>query len=253
MTSEKLVLLIAVIGAGSYFQTITGFGLGMIVMGATSGLGLAPVATAASLMSIVSLVNSAGALPGKLHHIDWRAVGAATVGILPSVVLGVLILDYLSASAAGMLQLLLGAVILYGGLSTALRPAPLKTRSNNRSFFVSGVFGGLLSGLFGVSGPPLIFQFYRQPLTLVEIRCALILIFTVTAATRVLFSAYEGQLGREIWVLSAIAAPIVMMTTFAARRYPPPLSAIATRRVAFGVLVAIGGYLILYGIKVLFL
>lgn len=253
MTSDKLVLLIAVIGAGSYFQTITGFGLGMIVMGATSGFGLAPVATAASLMSIVSLVNSAAALPGKLHHIDWHAVGAATLGILPSVVVGVMILDYLSTSTAGMLQLLLGAVILYGGLSTALRPAPLKTRSGNRSFFISGVLGGLLSGLFGVSGPPLIFQFYRQPLSLIEIRCALILIFTVTAATRILFSAYEGQLGREIWGLAAIAAPVVMMTTFAARRYPPPLSAIATRRLAFGVLVAIGGYLILYAIQSLFL
>ncbi|MDI9701591.1 hypothetical protein QM312_37460, partial [Burkholderia cenocepacia] len=59
MTADKLAILIAVIGAGSYFQTVTGFGLGMIVMGATSGFGLAPLATVATLMSVVSLANGA--------------------------------------------------------------------------------------------------------------------------------------------------------------------------------------------------
>lgn len=248
MTADHLLPLLALMGAASYFQTVTGFGLGMIVMGATSGLELAPVATVATLVSLVTLANSAVALPGKLHHIDWRAVGAATLGILPSVVVGVLILDYLSSAAAGVLQLLLGAVVLYGGLSAALRPAPLLRRSGDRSFFVSGIFGGLLSGMFGVSGPPLIFQFYRQPLSLVEIRCALILVFTATSVTRTLFSAWQGQLGAEIWMQAALAVPVVALTTIAARRFPPPLSAVATRRIAFGVLVVIGGYLMLPGL-----
>ncbi|WP_179400846.1 sulfite exporter TauE/SafE family protein [Burkholderia guangdongensis] len=243
MTGEKLAVLVAVMGAASYFQTITGFGLGMIVMGASSGFGLAPVATVATLLSLVTLANSAAALPGKLHHIDWRAVGAATVGVLPSVVVGVLLLEYLNRSASGLLQLLLGAVVMYGGLSAALRPAPLPQRSGDRSFFVSGVCGGLLSGMFGVSGPPLIFQFYRQPLTVTQIRCALILIFTVTSATRVVCSAYEGQLGAETWTLAACGAPVVVLMTVAARHFPPPLSAIATRRLAFGVLMGIGVYL----------
>lgn len=45
MTADKLAILIAVIGAGSYFQTVTGFGLGMIVVGAASGFELAPLAS----------------------------------------------------------------------------------------------------------------------------------------------------------------------------------------------------------------
>jgi len=195
----QALALLALMGAASYFQTVTGFGLGMIVIGTASGLNLAPVASVAALVSLVTLANSAVALPGKLHHIDWRAVGAATLGLLPSVVAGVLLLDYLSGRASGILQFLLGAVVLYGGLSAALRPAPLAQRSGDRSFFMSGVFGGLLSGMFGVSGPPLVFQFYRQPLSLVQIRCALIVLFAATALIRTLFSAWHGQLGREVW------------------------------------------------------
>ncbi|MFD1559703.1 TSUP family transporter [Paraburkholderia silviterrae] len=249
MMHEKVLVLIALIGAASYFQTITGFGLGMIVMGATSGFDLAPVASIATLLSLVTLTNSATALHGKLHHVDWRAVGAATLGALPSVVVGVLLLNYLSASASGVLQLLLGGVVLYGGLSAALRPAPLAQRSGDRSFFVSGLCGGLLSGMFGVSGPPLIFQFYRQPLKLIEIRCALILIFAVTALTRVMFNVYEGKLGSSICIEAALAAPVVMLMTIAARNYPPPLSSIATRRLAFGVLMAIGASLVLCSLR----
>ncbi|CAB3800059.1 putative sulfite/organosulfonate exporter TauE [Paraburkholderia caffeinitolerans] len=249
MTHEKVLVLIAVIGAASYFQTITGFGLSMIVMGATSGFSLAPLASIATLMSLVTLANSATALPGKLHHIDWRAVGAATLGVLPSVVVGVLTLNYLSTAASGVLQLLLGVVVLYGGLSAALQPAPLAQRSGDRSFFVSGVFGGLLSGMFGLSGPPLIFQFYRQPLKLVEIRCALIVIFTVSSLTRVLFNAWEGALPASICIQAALAAPVVMLMTLAARHYPPPLSSVAMRRLAFGVLMVIGVSLILTAVK----
>ncbi|MDR3099868.1 MAG: sulfite exporter TauE/SafE family protein [Paraburkholderia sp.] len=249
MMHEKVLVLIAVIGAASYFQTITGFGLSMIVLGATSGFDIAPVASIATLLSLVTLTNSATALHGKLHHIDWRAVGAATLGALPAVVVGVMLLDYMSGSASGMLQLLLGVVVLYGGLSAALRPAPLAQRSGDRSFFVSGVCGGLLSGMFGMSGPPLIFQFYRQPLKLIEIRCALILIFAITSFTRVLYSVYHGQIGASICIEAALAAPVVMLMTIAARHYPPPLSSTATRRLAFGVLMVIGASLVLCALR----
>lgn len=99
MMHEKVLVLIALIGAASYFQTITGFGLSMIVMGATSGFDLAPVASIATLLSLVTLTNSATALHGKLHHIDWRAVGATTLGALPAVIAGVVLLNYMSTSA----------------------------------------------------------------------------------------------------------------------------------------------------------
>lgn len=248
MILPKLLPLLALMGVASYFQTITGFGLGMIVIGAASGMDLAPMTSLTALVSLVSLANSATALPGKFHHIDWRAVGAATLGVLPSVVAGVLLLKMLSGSASCLLQLLLGIVVLYGGLSAALRPAPLPNRSGDRSFFVSGVFGGLLSGMFGVSGPPLIFQFYRQPLSLMQIRCALILIFAASSTARTLFSVYEGQLNASIWMQAAFSIPVVALMTIVARHYPPPLSSVNTRRIAYGILVIIGGSLIVQAV-----
>jgi hypothetical protein len=47
---EKVLLLLALMGTASYFQTVTGFGLGMIVMGAASGMNLVLVVIGCSLM-----------------------------------------------------------------------------------------------------------------------------------------------------------------------------------------------------------
>jgi len=97
--------------------------------------------------------------------------------------------------------------------------------------------------MFGVSGPPLIFQFYRQPMKPVEIRCALILVFTVTSSVRTLFSAWQGQLDAQVWLQAAIGVPVVVLATLLGRRFPPPFSATTTRRIAFGVLMGIGASL----------
>ncbi|NMG75216.1 sulfite exporter TauE/SafE family protein [Aromatoleum diolicum] len=245
MNAETLLPLILVIAVATYFQTVTGFGLGMIVMGATSGMHLASVATVAAVVSLVTLTNSVVALPGRLHDIDWRAARAASVGILPAIVTGVLLLEYLSSAAAGVLQLLLGIVIVQGSIGFALRPVQLDERSSDFSFAASGFFSGLSGGLFGVAGPPLIFQFYRQPMEPVAVRNMLLLLFTITSGTRSLYLGVQGRLDGEIWTLAAVAVPVVALATVIGRRYPPPLAARTMRRIVFLVLMLIGAYLVM--------
>lgn len=244
MNTEALPLIL-VLAAATYFQTVTGFGLGMIVMGATSGMNLLPVATVAAIVSLVTLANSAVALPGRMHGIDWRAARAATLGSLPAIVGGVLLLEYLSSAAAGVLQLILGIVIVQGSVGFALRPVQLDERSSDISFAASGFFSGLSGGLFGVAGPPLIFQFYRQPMDPVAVRNILLLLFTITSAARSLYLGVQGRLDAEIWTLFAVAVPVVALATAIGRRYPPPLAARTMRRVVFMLLMAIGAYLVM--------
>lgn len=249
MNFETLLPLLAVTAFATYFQTVTGFGLGMIVMGATSGFGLASLATVAAVVSLISVANSAFALPGRLHLIDWRAAAAASLGILPAIVAGVLLLDYLSGTASRLLQLLLGVVILHGSVTFSFRPATLAVRSPERSFFASGFLSGLSGGLFGIAGPPLIFQFYRQPMEPAAVRNMLLLLFAVTAGTRSLFTAAQGGFDAETLTLAAFALPLVALATFAGRRYPPALAPRTMRRVASLTLVAIGVSLVVSSLQ----
>ncbi|MBB5216044.1 TSUP family transporter [Parapusillimonas granuli] len=240
-----LASFVAIVLVAVYFHTVTGFGLAMIIMGLAGGMGVASVAALASVISLMTLVNSALALRGHLHHIDWRIAAAMIAGIVPASVLGVLALDYLSSTAADAVQILLGLVIVYGGVSFALRPRVLERVSGLAGFAAYGFFGGFIGGMFGIPGPPLIFQFYRQPMELVRIRSFLILVNAVVAGARTLFVGAQGQLDADIWALSAVCLPVAAAATWAGRRYPPPFTAAVMRRIAFAVLFLMGMGLIL--------
>lgn len=248
MNLDLLVPFLVIVAVASYVQTVTGFALGMIIVGVVTSLDMATIAYISVIISLVTLSNGAFALLGALHHVDWRAVRAVTLGLLPAIVVGVLLLDYLSATAASFLQLLLGAVIIAGALHVMMWPDPRPDPSGNRGFFVSGALGGLLSGMFAIAGPPLIYQFYRQPLPLVAIRKSLILLFSVASLSRLLFIGAQGGVNAEMVLLSLAAMPVVAVATLAGRRYPPPFSETTMRRVAFVMLSVIGGSLVVSAI-----
>ncbi|MEC4726987.1 sulfite exporter TauE/SafE family protein [Shewanella sp. D64] len=240
-----LILLLLIIVIGTYFQTSTGFGLGIIVTGAATALGLADLSFIAAVVSLITLVNCAFSLPGSIKQLDWRAVYVTGIAVIPGVIIGVVILTYLSDFATHVLQLLLGLMIIISGISSILgtKNSELKTRSNDASFFISGLASGFTGGLFGMAGPPLVFHFYRQPFPMMTIRNMLLLLFACTSATRSGFLAYQGLLTSEVLMLSALALPLVSATTLLARRYPPPLSADAMRYLVFALLMLLGGYL----------
>jgi uncharacterized membrane protein YfcA len=240
MIEPELFVLLLCITFGTYFQTVTGFGVGMIVMGAASGFNLAPLPVVAAVVSLMALVNSGVALHGKLELIDWPAARAVLLGVVPAIVAGVLMLDYLSAAASNVLKLLLGVVITLSGVIFSLRPTPRETRSSDRSFFASGFAAGLFGGLFGMSGPPVIFHLYRQPMAPATVRAMLLLIFAFTSASRTVFVGFQGGLTGEVWMLAALSVVLVTLSTLAGRRYPPPLKPRAMRRLAFIFLILIG-------------
>lgn len=249
MTFVTVSLLLLVIALGTYFQTVTGFGLAMIVIGISSGAELTSVPFIATVVSLISLVNSAVALPKHLHHIDWRIANTTLLGIVPSSIIGVVLLNFLNTQATSILEFLLGAVIVYSGISFALRPKQRDTESSLKSFFIVGFISGLCGGLFGMPGPPVIFHLYRQPLTMPVIRNMLLLMFACTAFSRTFYEVITVGLSKDTLVISAIAVPCVAIVTLLAQRYPPPISATSMRRITFVTLVIIGLGLVIGSLK----
>lgn len=235
-----LITLLIIMAVAGYLHTVSGFGLGMIVIGAAGGFGVAPVPILAILVSLVTLVNSAVALPGGWSGLGRRRVLALTLGIVPSIVAGVWLLSWLSSTDTLLLTLLLGALVLYGGISIGVNPRPLKQPSPAWTFAVSGTFSGLCGGLFGVAGPPVIYHCYRQPLPMQTIRQLLILCFAITSGVRTLFVASQGGLTAEVWAIALWSMPVVAVATWVGRRYPVPVSPRMMRRVAMLALIGLG-------------
>lgn len=240
MATELLLPFLLIVALATYVQTVTGFALGMIIMGAVSGLELAPIAFTAAVVSLLMLANCTIALRTGHRHIDRKAVGLCLLGLLPAMVIGVLLLEYLSAAAAHWLQLFLGVAIVYCGIAIAMKPEPREQPSSTGSFLLSGILGGVFGGLFAIAGPPLVYQLYRQPVSMAVIRNSLLAIFAVMNTVRTGFIGSQGQLGEEIVILSLLSLPVVALATAIGQRFHPPISDRRMRQSAFALLVVIG-------------
>ena len=159
---EYGVILLVIAGA-SYVQAISGFAFALIVMWVIISFNLIQVAYAAIIVTILALVNMATALSKGLGNIQWRKAGTSLAFSIPPIAIGLYLLDVMSGSHLGTLRIALGVSIIFSGIMLLKPPHQDAAESKWPSFALFGLLSGLVSGLFSTGGPPVVFQFYRQP------------------------------------------------------------------------------------------
>lgn len=239
---DPWTLGIFLVGAlfGSYVQSLTGFAMAMIMVAIASGAGHFQVSVVAAVVSLVSLVNVVLALRGHLERVERRLFLWLAVGQLPAIWAGIVLLDVLEGRAVRALEIVLGLFVVLGSLSMMLRPQPRRAVSSPWACVIAGVTGGLSGGLFAASGPIMGWFTYRQPLPVAAIRATLLCGFAMTTAVRAVLVGVDGGLTREVWLLTALTLPTVVLGTWAGRAFEPPVSELAMKRVAFALLLAMG-------------
>ena len=233
METASLVILLLLAAGASYVQTLTGFALGLLMMGGVGLTGVVPLPDAAVLVGILGLVNAAQVLAKGWRDIAWREFLLVIFVSLAFLVLGYWLLGLLVAASLDWLKLTLGGIIILSSLQLLLRPMPFEKPSGPGSFLFFGAIAGIMGGLFSTAGPPLVYHFYRQPLRPVSIRETLVAIFAVNGMLRLLLVGLAGDMPSSSFWWGLLCIPVVMAFTALARRYPPPLTPTGLRRVAF--------------------
>lgn len=234
------MLVLLTLAVGAYVQALTGFAMGLIVVGVVAIGGWVSVAVVAAVVSVATFFNVAAALGGRLHQVHWREAGLMTAGMVPAVFGGLVLLEYLDAEAAELLHTLLALSILSGGIVLTLRPAPRSTAAGSVASLTMGTIGGLMTGMFATGGPPVVYHMYRQPYAVATIRATLLATFGVACVARLALLGIGGDLTSDVLLLAAAALPVVIGATLIGRHFPLPLSDEATRRLAFAFLMALG-------------
>lgn len=229
-----------VAGAAAWVQTTTGFGLGLILMAVTGVFGLLPLPQAAAVTSILVVLNTATILWKGWRQVDRPALWPTLIGAVPGLVLGFVALGWLAGNALVVLRLLLGVVITVAALQTFIAGRPRATRSSTASFVTTGFFGAIMGGLFATSGPPVIWQMYRQPFSQTTIRSTLVAFFMTTQILRLALLGGSGGMNMQIVTATLGAAPAVLIGTWMARRHPPRVSATQIRQIALALLALSG-------------
>jgi uncharacterized membrane protein YfcA len=221
MDTIQMVLFLACVGVATCAQSLTGFAFGLILLGLVGMLQLAPLADTANVASVLTLVQASVVLRGSRKSIDLAALRDTAAGSGIGVVVGVFLLGWLSGNVVLLLRVLLGVTILACATVLVVRSAPLRERSSRASFRAYGLASGLMSGLFSSAGPPLVYQFYRQPMSPLAVRQTLVMIFAFNALLRLALTVPTGQFSIHAAGLSLLAMPVVLGLTWLMKRHPP--------------------------------
>ncbi len=240
MSAWEVAGFLLCVAVATCAQSITGFALALILLGLTGLFELAPLADVANVATVMSLFTAVIALRGTHGSLDWPILRWTVAGSVVGVAIGVALLAWLSANVVLALRLLLGLVVIACAVVVLVRTHPLAERSSRASFQGFGLLSGVLGGLFSASGPPLVYQFYRQPMTLDAVRDTLVATLAAGGVIRLVMVVASGQFGmRSLW-LSALAVPLAMAITWWLRRHPPAWRRETVLKVVCGLLVVTG-------------
>lgn len=243
MEASAILIILLAVAVGSYLQAFTGFALGIVVLAIAVLSKAAPITIVATTITIVAVPGITIALARHWQHIDQASFFKTLLGLLPGTLLGLWLLGKLEAEHTALLQLLLGALIVAGGIALFIKPHPSRTRSSSASFVIMGVLGGLLGGMFSIPGPPLIYHYYRQPISIQAIRTSLLALSLAMSLIRLFMQMAQGELDGEVMQLGLLAIPVAMLASGLYVRFPPQLSDLTMRRGAFALFVAMGGFI----------
>lgn len=243
MDLHALIIILVAVAVGSYLQAFTGFALGIVVLAIAVLTHAASITIVATTITIVALPGIVIALAHHWQHIDQASFFQSLIGLIPGTLLGLWVLGKMGEEHTALLQLLLGALIVAGGIALFIKPRPHPSRSNTVSFVMTGLLGGLMGGMFSIPGPPLIYHYYRQPVSIQAIRTSLLALSGVMSLIRLVMQGLQGDLNAEVMSLGALSIPVAMLASWLYVRFPPQLSDLSMRRGAFALFVAMGGFI----------
>lgn len=240
MTALDYLIFLAAVAAAGYIQNLTGFAFGLVLLGLTGLAHVGSIADTANVVSVLALINAAMLFHTHRPQFDTSLIKPTLAMSLVGVLLGSLLLNWLSDNVLTGLRLLLGVTIVACAAVLVLPAGSLRTRSSTASFASYGLIGGLLGGLFSTAGPPLVFHFYRQPLPQRLVRDSLVLIFAINGVLRLGLMLAEGRVSLNVLWLSAVGIPLVLLQTRWMAQRPARWSPAAVKKIVAVLLVLIG-------------
>lgn len=239
LTTSTVAAYLAIVTIASFVQALTGFALGLIVMGSVTALALTPVSFTAAVISLFGLANGLWVLRTHHAHIHAPTTLQLTGGMVPGVMAGLYLLQHIEGSTPAMLRHGLGIFLIFAGLAMMARPRPLAKPSAAPWGVLAGLAGGVFAGLF--SAPlPFVIYLYRQPLPIASIRATLLAVFVIATGWRIIWLTVQGGMTRNMVLLGALALPVIALSAHFALRLSHRIPPLTMRRLAFGLLIVLG-------------
>jgi uncharacterized membrane protein YfcA len=226
----------AVILIAQVVYVVFGFGSGLIAVGLLA-LVYPEIRDVVVVLLLVVLPAELGVAIGSRRHIRWREAGGLLIGVVPGVVVGSYVL---SAGSPTLVLTALGAfLVLVSLVFLALREG-WRVRWPAWITPPLGLLSGLLTGLFGTGGPPLIVYYHLAGLDKAAFRGNLMAVFVAMTLLRVVNYTAQGLITMpRLWSGLALL-PVSLLGVWIGQRIHVTIAERTFRRLTSGLLGAIG-------------
>ena len=207
MTSKFLATNLIILFA-FFFRSFSGFGGALLSIPLLAIL--FPLKFIIPVESLLEVGLSAMLLPSVIRRADRSSIPLLVGGSFIGCTVGVY---FLNALANDQLKVPLGIVIIVLALSLLRNKATILTGLKGLGLPV-GIFGGVLGGLFGTSGPAYIAYLSSRGLKKEVFRSTLIVIFTFENLWRLSLYVWDGLLTRNELEFAISLTPILILATY---------------------------------------
>ncbi len=237
----EFAITCAVLIVAQIVYVLLGFGSGLIAVG---GLALL-FPELQDVVVLLLLVN----LPAELfvswqarREIRWRPILGLGIGIAVGIPLGAMLL---STAEPRIMLTVLGWFLVAVGLLFIKLPPDGRFKPRAIAAPPTGLISGLLTGLFGTGGPPLIVWYHLSAVGKSAFRANLMTIFLLMSFVRVPSYVATGLVtGPRLWS-SLLVMPAVLLGGWIGHRLHVQISERTFRRLVSLLLVVLGAVLLI--------
>jgi len=230
-----------VLVAAEAIYVLLGFGAGLVAVGALALL-LPDIRDGVVLLLLVNLPTELFVVVSSWRDIAWRGVAMLMVGVAVGIPIGAWLLGW---GDPRFLLVVLGGVLLIVGVAFLLSSAGRAWRWPKWVVVPVGLASGLLTGLFGTGGPPLVLYFQLAGLDKAAFRGNLMAIFLLMTLVRVPSYAGMGLITTERLWSSLMVLPAVIAGAWLGNSLHLRIEEPTFRRLVAGALVVLGALLLL--------
>jgi uncharacterized membrane protein YfcA len=232
----QLIAVALVLVAAEAIYVLLGFGAGLVAVGALAVL-LPDLRDGVVLLLLVNLPAEVFVVWTSRRDVRWRGVAALMIGIAVGIPVGAWTLGL---ADTGALLTALGVVLVIVGSGFLLVPRTCVVRWPAWVVGPVGLSSGLLTGLFGTGGPPLVLYYQLSGTDKSVFRGNLMAIFMMMTLVRVPSYAGLGLITPErIWS-GVLVLPAVVLGAWIGNRVHLSLDEAIFRRLVAGALVVLG-------------
>ena len=151
---ENILYIILLAAGASFVQRTTGFGFGIFIMTALPFL-MPSYAEAVTLSGILSLTSSTVVMLKYLKYVSWKRILPILASFLVMSALAVFMLERIEGRT---MRIILGLILILLSLYFCFFKERLQKVIKPTSGWQigSGVISGVMGGLFGMQGPPVV-------------------------------------------------------------------------------------------------